>query len=151
MKKSLKIIFLSFVILMLTMLSSTCLAAGNGKVTLEAFNTTEGICIEWNECEDAYYYAVYRQTGKKGEKLLLSRVQSTYYEDTDTVEGNTYSYTVVPAFADYSTAKESDAVDACRISAVKVKKGKLPIYYRLFCKKIFRFGIFYLYNKPHRW
>lgn len=122
MKKSLKIIVVSAVILIITALSCVCLAAG-GRVAVEAANTTEGIRLEWNECKGAYYYEVYRQTGKKGEKLLLSKVQSTFYEDTQTVEGKTYSYTVVPAFADYSTAKESDAVDVYRLSAVKVKKG----------------------------
>ena len=122
MKKSLKITFFASLILMVTLFSSVCLAAG-GKVTLEAFNTAEGIRVEWNECEGAYYYEVYRQTGKKGEKLLLSKVQSTFYEDVEAVDGKTYSYTVVPAFADYSTAKESDAVSVYRLSAVKLTKG----------------------------
>ncbi len=122
MKKSLKITFLAAVILIITMLSSVCLAA-DGKISLEAFNTADGIRVEWNECDGAYYYEVYRQTGKKGKKLLLSKVQSTFYEDTASVEGKTYSYTVIPVFADYSVAKASDAVEAYRLSGVKVKKG----------------------------
>ena len=122
MKKSLKFTFFAGLILTVTLFSTVCLAAG-GKVTLEAFNTADSIRVEWNECEGAYYYEVYRQTGKKGEKLLLSKVQSTFYEDAETVDGKTYSYSVVPAFADYSTAKESDAVSVYRLSAVKITKG----------------------------
>ena len=117
MKKSLKIVFLATVALMLMLFSSVSLAAGDGKVTVEAENTVQGIRLRWNECEGAYYYEVYRQTGKKGEKLLVSKVQTTFYDDTQTESGKSYIYSVVPAFADYTTAKESDAVTVYSLSA----------------------------------
>ncbi len=122
MKKICRTAFFALTVSLL-MLFSTAVFAANGKVTLEAVNTVQGIHLEWNECEGAYYYEVYRQIGKKGEKLLLSKVQSTSYEDTQTVNGKTYSYTVVPVFADYSATKESEATTVYRLAAATVSKG----------------------------
>ncbi|MBE6785793.1 MAG: hypothetical protein E7538_06125 [Ruminococcaceae bacterium] len=123
MKKLYRMSIPAAVVLLLLLFSFVAFAA-DGKVTLEAANSAEGIHLQWNECKGAYYYEVYRQTGKKGEKLLLSKVQTTSYEDRDTVSGKTYSYTVVPAFADYTVAKESDAVSVYCISAVRISKAE---------------------------
>lgn len=122
MKKVFKITLITAVFLIISLCYFTCFAAG-GKVTVEAFNTAQGVHLEWNECEDAYYYEVYRQTGKKGDKLLLSKVQTTSYEDAEAESGKTYSYTVIPCFADYSTAEESDACTLMFLSAVKISSS----------------------------
>ena len=122
MKKIYRTVFFPGLIFLVVFFSATVLAA-EGKVSLAAVNTKDGIHLEWNECEGTYYYEVYRQTGKKGEKLLLSKVQTTSYEDTEAQSGKSYSYTVIPFFADYSTAKESDAVTVFCLSAVKISSS----------------------------
>lgn len=122
MKKIFNFSFFTIMLSFIALFSLNSLAAGSG-VKLEAVNTATGIRVEWNECDGAYYYEVYRQTGKKGEKLLLSKVQTTFYEDTDAAEGKKHSYTVIPAFADYSTAKESEAATVYRLAAVEISKG----------------------------
>lgn len=116
MKRYFKITFLVTTVSLVLLFAHTAFAAG-GKVSLEVENTARGIRLEWSECEGAYYYEVYRQTGKKGDKLLLSKVQNVFYDDTAASEGKTYSYTVVPVFADYSTGDESDTATLYRMSA----------------------------------
>lgn len=122
MKKRFGISFFITVISFIILFSGACLAAG-GRVTLEAENTPMGIRLQWTECDGAYYYEVYRQTSKDGKKLLLSKVQNTFYDDTSAVDGKNYRYTVIPVFATYSTAKESEPVTAYRLSAATISKG----------------------------
>jgi len=122
MKKTLKSLFPVTVIFLLVLFVGTAFAAGE-KVTLKAENRTEGVHLEWNGVDGAYYYEVYRQAGKKGEKLLLSKVQSTSFEDSEAKEGTQYSYTVVPAFSDYSVGQESDAATVYRLSAVYISSA----------------------------
>lgn len=119
MKKPLRITF-PVITAFFMLLLAPCVFASGGNVSVKAENTAQGIHLEWNECEDAYYYEVYRRTGKKGEKVLLSKVQNTFYEDTEVADGKTYSYSVIPAFADYTVAKESDAVSIYCLSAVRI-------------------------------
>lgn len=122
MKKSVKIFFPVTVIFLLVLFVSTAFAAGE-KVTLKAENRTEGVYLEWNGVDGAYYYEVYRQTGKKGEKLLLSKVQSTAYEDSEAKEGAEYTYTVIPTFSDYSVGQASDDVTVYRLSAAYISSA----------------------------
>lgn len=122
MKKSVKIFFPVTVIFLLVLFVSTAFAAGE-KVTLKAENRTEGVYLEWNGVDGAYYYEVYRQAGAKGEKLLLSKVQSTAYEDSEAKEGTSYIYSVVPTFSDYSAGDASNAVTVYRLSATYISSA----------------------------
>ena len=97
MKKSIKIFFPMTVIFLVLLFVGTAFAAGD-KITVRAENRAEGVYLEWNAVDGAYYYEVYRQAGAKGKKLLLSKVQSTAYEDSEAKEGTSYIYTVVPTF-----------------------------------------------------
>ncbi len=122
MKKFFKILFPVTVIFLLVLFVSSAFAADE-KVTLNAVNTAEGIRLEWSEVEGAYYYEVYRQEGKKGKKQLLSKAQTSSFDDNEAKEGVAYSYTVIPAFSDYSVGKESDSVTAYRLSAVYISSA----------------------------
>ena len=87
---------------------------------LTAKNTAEGIALEWTACDDVYYYEVYRQTSKNGEKVLLSKAQELSFVDTQTVDGKAYIYTVMPVLTDYSYSQQKTAVLAYRIGNVKI-------------------------------
>ena len=62
MKRSIKLILVITASIML-FFSITAFGVG-GKCRLEAENTAQGIRLEWSQCEGAYYYEVYRQTGE---------------------------------------------------------------------------------------
>lgn len=119
MKKFLKAPAAFVIILGLMLFMSTAFAVGE-KVILRAENRAEGIHLEWEGADGVYYYELYRQTGKKGEKLLLSKAQTAYYDDNEVKDGTTYIYTVAPVFADYSVGEASEAVSVCRLSAVNI-------------------------------
>ena len=122
MKKSIKIFFPMTVIFLVLLFVGTAFAAGD-KITVRAENRAEGVYLEWNAVDGAYYYEVYRQAGAKGKKLLLSKVQSTAYEDSEAKEGTSYIYTVVPTFSDYSVGEASNAVTVYRLSAVYISSA----------------------------
>ncbi len=122
MKKYYKGLLPLSVIILMTLFISLAFAADE-KVTVKAVNSAEGICLEWAEAKNAYYYEVYRQEGEKGKKLLLSKVQTASFEDGEAKEGVAYSYTVVPVFSDYSTGKESDSVIAYRLASVYISSA----------------------------
>lgn len=97
--------------------------ATNSKVILKAENSTEGIRLEWTASEGAYYYEVYRKTGQKGEKQLLSKAQTTDFADTTAKEGKTYNYTVVTVYSDYSVGSESNSISLYRLTSVEISEA----------------------------
>ena len=114
MKRNFKVTFFLFTTFLFSAFFMLCASAS--ALSLECENTVDGIRVEWGECEGVYYYEVYRSSGKKGEKTLLSKVQTTFYEDTGAKEGKSYNYTVVPVFSDYSSGQESEEATAYRVS-----------------------------------
>ena len=119
MKKKIKTLLPVAVIFLIVLFAGTAFAAGE-KISLTAENKAEGIYLEWNEADGAYYYEIYRQAGEKGKKLLLSKVQNTSYEDSDVKEGTAYKYTVIPSYSDYTTGEASNEVTVYRLAAVYI-------------------------------
>ncbi len=120
MKRILKQGLFLFVLLSVFLIMSVSGTALDDGLKLTAENTAEGIKLQWTACDDVYYYEVYRQDGKKGEKVLLSKVQEVSFIDTQTTGGKPYIYTVMPVMADYGYSQQNAAVFAYRISNVKI-------------------------------
>lgn len=107
-------------IALLLFLASAVVAFGYGdEFDLTAVNTAEGIKLDWIEQNDVYFYEVYRQTGKNGEKVLLSKVNDITYVDSEAEDGKGYIYTVMPVKNDYSYASRVGLVTVYRIGTVK--------------------------------
>ncbi len=116
MKRILKIGgFFSVVIALLMIMTVTAFC-----VELTAQNTSEGIKLDWNASGDVYYYEVYRQEGKKGEKMLLAKAQELTFTDSGVMDGKSYIYTVMPVRTDYSYNGQDDAVFAYRVGTPEI-------------------------------
>lgn len=111
-------------IALLLFLASAVVAFGYGdEFDLTAVNTAEGIKLDWIEQNDVYFYEVYRQTGKNGEKVLLSKVNDITYVDSEAEDGKGYIYTVMPVKNDYSYASRVGLVTVYRIGTVKITEA----------------------------
>ena len=107
--------FLSVLFLLLGVMTVSALCVD---VTVQ--NTDEGIMLQWDASGDAYYYEVYRQEGKNGEKMLLAKAQDVTFTDSGVTDGKSYIYTVMPVKTDYSYNGQNGAVFAYRVGNVKI-------------------------------
>ena len=111
--------FISFILSFLFFFTLAASAYG-AEFDLTAENTAQGIRLDWIGQNDVYFYEVYRQTGKNGEKVLLSKVKDTTYVDTEAEDGKGYIYTVMPVKNDYTYASRVGIVPVYRIGNVKI-------------------------------
>jgi len=70
------------------------------------------IRLDWNPVNEAIRYTVFRSlTGRFGDATALGDVSVTDYWDTSSVNGQDYTYWIVPFSSDGTTAAPSDAAE----------------------------------------
>ncbi len=126
------------------------LSAFAGDIAIKAVNTPEGIKVDWQKAENAYYYELYRQCNDGSDEVLISKAQQESFVDTETVEGRVYGYRVVTVTGDEAKGPESDLAAVYRLGAVEISN-----YYStdkgLYMEWSGRTGAkgYYVFRKPH--
>ncbi|MBR5343794.1 MAG: hypothetical protein IK149_07850 [Oscillospiraceae bacterium] len=95
-------------------------------------NRDGAIRVRWNACDDCSTYSIYRCKGKDGTyKKLTDKAEGDYYLDEDVVNGQGYSYYVVPNEGALAGQKSQTAyyvyVDMPKDFQVENRNGKMRL------------------------